>query len=164
VAEYHVFEAVKAMARNILLAARQAKIEDRMTVVHGAVGKRSGQAILTSGPKSLLDSSTVFKGQGRRLRQRVDYIDLEKYFHENRVDHLDILKVDVEGSEYDLIETFPELFRKVSLVFMELHDVRGDGSQLEEAHQFFRNSGLIMVQPVIHSGPQELLILKKAED
>jgi hypothetical protein len=48
-AEYHVFEAMKAMTRNIILAARQANIERRTCVVHGAVGKRSGQAIFASG-------------------------------------------------------------------------------------------------------------------
>ena len=158
-AEYHVFEAVEAMTRNIILAARQANIERRTSVVHGVVGKRSGQAMFASGPKSLLDSSAAFQDDRRRLRQRVDYIDLEKYLHDHGVDHVDVLKVDIEGSEYDLIETFPELFKKVALVFMELHDVRGDGSQLCKARQFFKNSGLILIEPVLHNGPHELLVL-----
>jgi hypothetical protein len=71
---------------------------------------------------------------------------------------VDVLKVDIEGSEYDLIETFPDLFKRVGLVFMELHDVRGDGSQLHDARQFFVNSGLTLIEPVLRNGPHELLV------
>jgi FkbM family methyltransferase len=163
VAEYHVFEAVDAMTQNIAFVAREAKIDERMTIVRGAIGKRSGQAIFASGPKSLLDSSAVYEGKERRFRQRIDYIDLENYFEERRISQLDVLKIDIEGSEYDLIETFPQLFKKVSLIFIELHDVRGDGSQLIEARQFFKSSGLAIVEPIIQSGPHQLLVLSRAK-
>jgi FkbM family methyltransferase len=157
-----VFEAVKALTRNITFTAREAKIQQRLTVVHGAVGKQSGQAVLASGPKSFLDSSTVFQGKGRRFRERVGYVDLDNYFRDHKIENVDILKVDIEGSEYDLIETFPQLFTRVSIVFAELHDVRGDGSQPARARQFFQESGLKVIEPILHNGPHELVVLRQS--
>lgn len=156
--EYYVFEAIEAMIPNIAFAARQARIEERVNIIHGAVGKRNGRAVFTSGPKSFLDSSTVFGGEKRRFRQQIDYINLEKYFEERDISLIDVLKIDIEGSEYDLIETFPHLFDISQLIFIELHDI---GGQLQTAIRFFEKIGLTLIEPVLRNGPHELLVLCK---
>jgi FkbM family methyltransferase len=160
-ARYYIFEAVKTMTKNIACTARQAKIKHRLTIVHGAVGKCNGQASFASGPKSFLDSSAVFSGKNRRFRERVGYVDLANYFHEQGIANVDILKVDIEGSEYDLIETFPQLFKIARVVFVELHQVREDCNQLSEARLFFKESGLSIIEPVLRNGPHELLLLRR---
>ena len=141
-AEYHVFEAMRAIIPNIASAARQAQIEQRVFITHGAVGKSSGQADFSSGSKSFLDSSAAFDSKRRRFRERVSYVDLGAYMRERKLTNVDVLKIDIEGSEYDLIETFPELFENVALVFIELHDV-GDKNQLSATRRFLHNSGRI---------------------
>jgi FkbM family methyltransferase len=157
--QYFVFEAVEAMVKNITSTASAAQIENRVTVIHGAVGKKQGEATLMGGKRSMLDSSAVYSGPNRRIKQRVGYVDLERYLSDHSIDEIDVLKVDIEGSEYDLIDSFPELFRRVKLIFMELHDVNGKWDAVQE---FFGSSGLTLMKPVIQNSPHKLIVLRNS--
>jgi FkbM family methyltransferase len=155
---YHVFEAVSAMIKNISAAVEAAQIGDRTTVVHGAVGKKHGEATLTGGKRSMLDSSAVHAAPDRRFRERVRYIDLQSYLDDHSIGEIDVLKVDIEGSEYDLMETFPELFQRVRYMFMELHNV---DEKWDSIQKFFTASGLNLVLPAIETAPHKLVVLRK---
>jgi FkbM family methyltransferase len=157
-ARYYVFEAVRAMVRNVKFTVTGAQIAERTTILHGAVGKKAGVAILTGNRKSMLTSSAVFT-MGR-VQERVRYIDLEAYFAAQKIEQVDVLKVDIEGSEYDMIETFPALFRMSQIVLMELHNL---DARMAKARAVLADCGLHLVKPVLHNGADELLALRRRD-
>src|ERR1039458_9227905 len=119
-------------------------MSERTCIVHGAVGKRTGEALLSRSASSTLTSSAVFVGG--RVTERVPYVDLEAYLAVRRIKEVDVLKIDVEGSEYDLIETFPNLFGMARILLLELHDL--DGRQ-QAARSFLRSRGLVQAGPAL---------------
>lgn len=54
----------------------------------------------------------------------VPCITLTDIIKEHKLENIDILKIDCEGSEYDIIyNTDPELVRKAKIIALEVHDV-----------------------------------------
>ena len=52
----------------------------------------------------------------------VNSISLKKIFDENNIDHCDFLKLDCEGSEYEIIKNLPsEYFQKIQKMVIEYH-------------------------------------------
>jgi Methyltransferase FkbM domain len=45
---------------------------------------------------------------------------------------IDILKIDIEGAEYELLQNFPEVFQKAKILCIELHRAQ------EKQSEFFR--------------------------
>ena len=61
--------------------------------------------------------------------EKVPYLDLKTVIpKEGRID---ILKIDIEGSEFDLLENFPEVFQRARLLVMELHGQEARASEFE---------------------------------
>ena len=51
---------------------------------------------------------------------------LGEIFEATHVDHCDLLKIDVEGAEYELFEAVsPETWARIERVVMETHEVAG---------------------------------------
>ena len=67
--------------------------------------------------------------------EKVETITLTKLFEENKIDHVDLLKMDVEGSEFEILggSDFKEVSDKISTIFIERHDWAGrEPKQLED--------------------------------
>jgi FkbM family methyltransferase len=67
--------------------------------------------------------------------QKVQTITLKKIFDRHNIGHCDLLKIDCEGAEFAILEDSPpELFDKVSHIFLEYHDwvPRKDHKQLKK--------------------------------
>lgn len=62
--------------------------------------------------------------------QAVQTTTLERIFSKNQIQKCDLLKLDCEGSEFDIIYTAPKsLFEKINNIFLEYHDwVEGQNS------------------------------------
>lgn len=52
----------------------------------------------------------------------VSCVNLADYLREKRIDRVDLLKVDVEGSELDVIEGLGPLLENVGVIAGELHE------------------------------------------
>ena len=65
------------------------------------------------------------EGEGKKLRCTC----LESIFKKNRLEKVDLIKMDLEGAEFAIIENAPtDLLKKVKTIFIEYHlDVNRDG-------------------------------------
>lgn len=97
-------------------------------ILSGLVGKRTGTATFQLGKtddvtnyvseKPLLDWTT--RGKIKQL----SYVDLEKMIGEET--SLDLIKVDIEGSEFDFIESYSSLLKRTRVLAVEFHHAFGD--------------------------------------
>ena len=73
--------------------------------------------------------------------QPIQTTTLERVFQKNRIEKCDLIKIDCEGSEFDIIYNTPkEIFTKTSNIFLEYHDwIAGESS--EKLKQFLSNQG-----------------------
>lgn len=55
--------------------------------------------------------------------QKVQSTTLEKIFEKNSIQHCGLLKLDCEGSEYDILHSTPKtVFGKIQAIFLEYHE------------------------------------------
>jgi FkbM family methyltransferase len=57
------------------------------------------------------------------IKHSIKTISLETLCKENNIDFIDILKIDIEGAEYDILENTPDsFFDKIGQITVEFHD------------------------------------------
>ncbi len=89
-----------------------------------AVGGEGGPGTLFVTAVNKGAASLIFDRGG--VRQPVDIITLDHAFSLCGVTHVDMLKIDIEGSEYTLLEhASTHTLRRISSLVMEIHRVRG---------------------------------------
>jgi len=54
----------------------------------------------------------------------VDSITLDKFCEENKIKHIDILKIDVDGSELEVLQGGDEILNKVKIALVEVNDTK----------------------------------------
>lgn len=58
---------------------------------------------------------------------QVSCINLRNYIHENAIERIDLLKMDIEGAEFEVLLDFTqEDFKKIKVLFLEYHLVQPD--------------------------------------
>jgi FkbM family methyltransferase len=141
---------VKASKQNLLMSA----IGSRATVLHGLLGELSGVGYLHINPRSLLTGAR--KPGTDLIAYKVDYLNLNDVVGDQWID---VLKIDIEGSEFDLIRNTPNLFSKVRLLFIEIHGTnQSDIITLEDTLATY---GLKEVSPPSYWCGQRLSIYSK---
>ncbi len=85
-----------------------------LTILNGLVGKRSGHARFEHA-RSHVKNRVSANGSGVAL----PYIDLRPQF--DRLGPIDLLKVDIEGSEMDFIAAYPEALDRTRNLVIEFH-------------------------------------------
>jgi FkbM family methyltransferase len=72
----------------------------------------------------------------------VKAISLEKIVEENRLDRIDFLKLDCEGSEYPILYDSPRsLFDKVGTIFLEVHNLDKEKRNFTAMNEFLTSLG-----------------------
>lgn len=74
----------------------------------------------SSGLDSIYEVNDQFKPIGK---QNIQIIDINKFLSDNKINHIDLLKIDIEGSEFEVIESISESFLSSSVdrVAAEIH-------------------------------------------
>lgn len=73
-------------------------------------------------PKSPYNGSNKFN-YFDGIEHNINTITLEEIIEENNLDYIDILKIDIEGSEYDVIPSISEeILSKIKQITIEFHD------------------------------------------
>jgi FkbM family methyltransferase len=73
-------------------------------------------------PNSPYNGSVMFN-KFTHVTHVIKSITLEEIFYENNFDFVDIIKIDVEGAEYDLLSNTPDfVFDKVRQITVEFHE------------------------------------------
>ena len=90
---------------------------DQVTLVHGAVcGKRSGTVQFYYAPRAHGMARLV---EGGRLTTRgVHVVDLAAFVRSSKID---LLKVDIEGTEEEFLQEYPEILEKTRVLIGEFH-------------------------------------------
>lgn len=109
-------------------------LANRAEVIHGLVGKRNGG--------DYVGESYIHYGQGISSKRTfgskwVPYVDLVEAL--KSVNRIALLKCDIEGSEFDLIQNYPSIFQKVSTAVFEFHYY---GKNVEECRKALETYGL----------------------
>lgn len=72
---------------------------------------------------SLLEySSSIFKQGG--IKSRIDLVNCADFFSENGIEFIDLMKINIEGGEYDLLDALIEhgLVKKIKNLQIQFHD------------------------------------------
>ena len=111
----HVFEPFAEYAQNI---ERRFEKNFKVKVYHfGLASRNSSETLYISA-----DSSSVFsKGEKKAVIHLVRVVDFIK---EHRVDKIDLMKINIEGGEYDLLEHLLEtgFVNKINNIQVQFHD------------------------------------------
>jgi FkbM family methyltransferase len=84
------------------------------------------------------------------VKQKEHFIEvstttLEKIFDDNKLTHCNLLKLDCEGSEYEILfSTNPSIFKKIKKICMEYHVIPESKYTVEELILFLENNNFIV--------------------
>jgi FkbM family methyltransferase len=154
-ARYLVVEGLLELVNNIRVTLADTGLSNRVQVVHGLAGCRSGSGQLRSSSSNLLEAS-VLASNGKRRGGEVAYVDLFRHIPDGTM--IDILKVDIEGSEYALVDTYLALLKRTRLLAMEVHQADYPAAGLLEK---IEAAGLRPCLPHIHKGSNLLVLFKR---
>jgi FkbM family methyltransferase len=155
-AKYYVFEALAENIPQIEHTVETAGIRGRTEVIRGAIGAASGEAAIACGKGSTLTAGVYGTGQ----LQKVPYVNLTEFFSSRGIDRIDVLKIDIEGSEHELFRSFPEFFGMVDVVLIELHETGGTQAS---GLAFMEAAGFRQHGPALHNGGDMLLVFRRGE-
>ena len=155
-AHYYIFEGQKSLIANIERNLAKTGLSDRCTIIHGLVGKRSGLGKIFIPKKSRLTASVHFNGSANEGKvNEVPYVDIEKILGDSDT-KIDVLKLDIEGSEYEVFDTYPDLLKRTQIVLGEFHS---HGGKLDALYQIIQDAGFQLNGPKIVKGNDELALL-----
>lgn len=116
----------------------------RHVLEQGLVGARSGDGILWVNPKNYLSSSVQSAPSTKSMK--VGYVDLEQLLNGRDID---LLKVDIEGAEYEFAANYPELLGRVKYLMIEIH--AEEEKKRQQLNQCLKEAGLQLVgDPLDH--------------
>ena len=98
--------------------------------------------------------ASVFAGFDKSNTQTITVpcITLTDIILENDLSSIDLLKMDCEGSEYDIIyHTDPELIRRIGRMVVEVHDVNSDRNNIRAFNAHLQSLGYTTTHAPINS-------------
>jgi FkbM family methyltransferase len=116
--DYILVEANPFLIPHIRRVVEEVDFSQQVKIIQGLVGKKEGTASFQADRRNLLASSVqspVTNGETTVL----SYLDLDSILPAGVP--IDILKIDIEGSEYDLLQNYPHLFLAAKLLLIEVH-------------------------------------------
>jgi FkbM family methyltransferase len=92
-----------------------------------AIDSKNGEIILRFGKKSAYATAhSVHIGGGEQTIETAPCFTLERIFTDCRINRINLLKVDCEGSEYGIFETLSsDTAARIDQIAMEVHQVEG---------------------------------------
>ena len=97
-----------------------------VTVVHAAVAGENGTAIFNVMENSQTSTILPNSSESTLAQVSVRTLTLPTLFAEHHLDRVDLLKMDIEGSEIALFDSTPDdVLKKISQISVEFHDFCG---------------------------------------
>lgn len=124
----HIFEPCPEFAQPI---ARRFAQNERITVHPFGLARATGQAAFSVAG----DRSSIYTNeQGQTIVQLVDVVE---FFQNNTITRVDLMKVNIEGGEFDLLERMLEtgLVERVENIQVQFHDFMPNARERMEAIQ-----------------------------
>ncbi len=132
----HVFEPVPSFAENI----RKRFSDNKKIQVYsfGLSDKNSNEEIYSNGYKS-----SLFKKEGNATE--IKLVKFSDFFSQNNINFIDLMKINIEGGEYDLLEELirTNLVKKIKNIQVQFHNfvpnaedrMKKIQSELEKTHK-----------------------------
>jgi FkbM family methyltransferase len=118
-------QAFKTLEQNII----ENNFQPKVTAIHKAVGAEDGETIsipIESSPYN--QSVKLVAERDDSLFETVATVSLNEQISEHNIEHVDLLKMDCEGAEFDIFPSLTETtIRKIKEIRMEVH---GDANGL----------------------------------
>ena len=105
-------------------------------LVCGAVGERSGSTFLDESGESIANSIGS-------TGTPVEYVDLTKHVG----GEIDLLKIDIEGSEEQLLASYPDVIARVRTLIIEIHSNRCNAARCNDALAIFPHRRNVLSRP-----------------
>ena len=146
-AQVHSFEPQRKLVPRIREFAEINGLADRVTVNWCAISDRPGVARLYQNRNPISASLIREKAARRTIRRvhEVPILSLDEYAGSRNIQHVDILKLDVEGVELEAIRGAQTVLAGVRLLFLEVHP---PFSTFSRAADMLKAAGLQCVNPV----------------
>jgi len=111
----HIFEPVKEFSNNI----EQRFSNNKKIIVHNFGLSNETKNVKLNIDK---DSSSVYK-KGNNICQ-ISFIEAMKFFKEMKLDKIDLMKINIEGGEYDLLEHLINVgfIKRINNIQVQFHD------------------------------------------
>jgi len=110
----HAFEANAALLPHLLRSRRFNTFPDRITVTHAVVGQKEEQTQIFYLPAdpALIGASSVHLHPwlGAGVGTEVPAVTIDRYVHDKRLAHVDVIKIDIEGGELAAFQGMRETF------------------------------------------------------
>jgi FkbM family methyltransferase len=133
---------------------KDANINSRADIQQGLLGNKAGVDTLWINNKNYLTSS--LQPQENSKPYQVSYINLLKLVGEQKID---LMKIDIEGGEYEFIPANLQLLSRTNLLFIEIHSAT---EQIQyELYNSLESVGLRMVDDPIKNDDHQLLIFQR---
>ncbi len=141
---YLLVEPNPALAPILYRNLQRAGLRDRATLLPGLLGPKSGTATLWVHPKNYL-ASGLSPLPGAKPHS-VRFIDLLPHLGDRAID---LLKIDIEGGEYDFVRENPDVLARANLVVMEIH--AAPEGEREALFAALERAGLEAIAPPLES-------------
>lgn len=126
--------AVHQLRKNVAMN----QLEHRIEVVPAAVGGQSGVGFLRTAGGPAVSGTIVASAE--ESAERVSVITLGDVLRRTQRDGFDVLKMDCEGSEFDIVRSAkPDLLRRFGTIVGEYHG--GEGRRIEELTERLTGAG-----------------------
>lgn len=104
-----------------------------------AIASKSGTATIHTGPNTEANSCFPLPGFTYTATSQVPAISLEDFLHQQHLQHVHVLKVDIEGSELDMFQTTPDdVLEKFDQISVEFHEWLGCGTRADVRSIIYR--------------------------
>ncbi|MBW4517638.1 MAG: FkbM family methyltransferase [Timaviella obliquedivisa GSE-PSE-MK23-08B] len=134
---------------------KNAGIQDRTFLNQALLGQKSGYGTLWINPKNFL--ATGIHQAVNTKPHEISYLDLSEVIEDEQ--SIDLMKIDIEGGEFEFIPAQIEILKRTNLVFMELHEATDD--QHIRLFDHMKSAELHAVAPAVECHGQKLLIFQR---
>jgi FkbM family methyltransferase len=110
--------------------------QDRIEPVNKAVTANGENVMMNIDAPDDQQSMVSAHCENAQPMSSVPGISLGQLLRDHSVEYVDLLKIDVEGAEYAILEgTSSDVFRRVRNIVFEYHDIEGGWAMLESVNQ-----------------------------
>ncbi|MFH1023967.1 MAG: FkbM family methyltransferase [Planctomycetota bacterium] len=119
----HAFEPQPPQAKRVAEFARLNHLAERITVNAAAAGGQAGVREFYANRNPISSSLIREKAARRRIHRtwKVPVMRLDDYATEKKLPRVDMLKVDVEGSEYEVLDGAARIVASARVILLEVH-------------------------------------------
>lgn len=128
------------------------------------IGESNGtQTIYTNNENSTL-SSFLSKTSGDVSEELIDLLTFETFYSQNKLDHVDLVKIDIEGMEYGILDSMSDdTILKCERYLIEYH-MNEDGLKLNKMMNKLSRLGYdVTIHPDVPSNVQGHIFAKKTQ-